>query len=76
LFASPNIIRAIKLRRMRWSGHVARIGEMRNAHSILVGKPESKRPLGRLRHRWEYNFKIDSEIGGCGVNASGSDRNQ
>jgi hypothetical protein len=49
LYASPNIIRMIKFRRMRWAGHVSRTGEMRNAYSILVGKPEGKRLLGRPR---------------------------
>jgi hypothetical protein len=50
---------------MRWAGHVARMGEDRGAHSVLVGKPEGKRPLGRLRHRWEDNIKMDlQEVGG------------
>jgi hypothetical protein len=52
LFSSPNIIRMIKSRRMRWAGHVARMGETRNAYRILVGKREGKRPLGRPRHWW------------------------
>jgi hypothetical protein len=52
LYASPNIIRVIKSRRMRWAGHVSRMGEMRNAYKILVGKPEGKRPLGRPKRRW------------------------
>jgi hypothetical protein len=47
LYSSPSIIRMIKLRRMRWAGHAARMGEKRNAYRILVGKPEGKRPLGR-----------------------------
>jgi hypothetical protein len=47
LYSSPNIIRMIKSRRMRWAGHVARMGETRNAYRILVGKPEGNRPLGR-----------------------------
>jgi hypothetical protein len=65
LYSSPNIIRMIKSRRMRWAGHVARIGEKRNAYRILVGKPEGKRPLGRPRHMWMDNIKIDlREIGG------------
>ena len=46
LYSSPNIVRVIKLRRMRWAGHVARMGEERGAYSVLVGKPEGKRPLG------------------------------
>jgi hypothetical protein len=49
----------IKLRRMRWSGHVAQMGEKRNAYRILVGKPEGKRPLGRSRCRWVNNIKLD-----------------
>jgi hypothetical protein len=52
-FASPNVIRVMKSRRMRWAGNVACMGEMRNAYSILVGKPEGKRRLGRHRCRWE-----------------------
>jgi hypothetical protein len=59
LYSSPNIIRMIKSRRMRWAGHVARMGETRNACRILVGKPEGKRPLGRPRRRWVDNIKID-----------------
>jgi hypothetical protein len=50
VYSSPNIIRMIKSRRMRWAGHVTRMGEKRNAYRILVGKPEEKRPLGRPRH--------------------------
>jgi hypothetical protein len=49
----------IKSRRMRWAGHIARIGENRNAYRILVGRPEEKGPLGRPRFRWVDNFKID-----------------
>jgi hypothetical protein len=52
LYSSPNIIRLIKFRRMRWAEHVARMGETRKAYKILVGKPEGKRPLGRPRRRW------------------------
>jgi hypothetical protein len=51
LYSSPRIIRIIKSRRMRWAGHVARMGEKRTAYRLLVGKPEGKRPLGRPRHR-------------------------
>jgi hypothetical protein len=58
LYSSPNIIRMIKSRRMRWAGHVARMGELRNAHNIL-GKPEGKRTLRRTRRRWEDNIKMD-----------------
>jgi hypothetical protein len=49
----------IKLMMMRWAGHVARIGEKRNAYRILVTKPEGRRPLGRPRHRWVDNIKMD-----------------
>ena len=53
---------------MRWAGHVARMGEGRGVHRVLVGKPEGKRPLGRHRSRWEDNIKMDlQEVGGgCG----------
>jgi ribosome biogenesis protein Tsr3 len=63
----PSIIRRIKSRRMRRVGHVARVGEKRNAYRLLVGKPEGKRPLGRARRRWLDNIKMDLlEIGwGC-----------
>jgi hypothetical protein len=58
----------IKSRRMRWAGHVARMGETRNAYRILVGKPEEKRPLGRPRRRWVDNIMIDlREIGWDGI---------
>jgi hypothetical protein len=59
LYSSPNIIRMIKSRRMKWTGHLARMGETRNAYRILLGKPEGKRPLGRPRRRWVDNIKID-----------------
>jgi hypothetical protein len=59
LYSLPDIIRMIKLRRMRWAGHVARMGKKRNPYTILVGKAEGKRPLGRPRHRWVDNIKID-----------------
>jgi hypothetical protein len=52
LYSSPDIIWQIKSRRMRWAGHVARMGEGRNVYRVLVGKPEGKRPLGRPRRRW------------------------
>ena len=51
LYSSPNIVRVIKSRRMRWVGHVTRMEEGRGVHKVLVGKPEGKRPLGRPRHR-------------------------
>ncbi|PNF30021.1 hypothetical protein B7P43_G05842, partial [Cryptotermes secundus] len=67
-YSSPGIIRMIESRRMRWAGHVARTGEKRNAYRILVGKPEGKRPLGRPRHRWVDNIKMDlREIGWDGM---------
>jgi len=53
LYLSPNIFRVIKSRRMRWAGHVTRIGERRGLYRVLVGKPEGKKPLGRPRHRWK-----------------------
>jgi hypothetical protein len=59
LYGWPSIIRMIKLRRMRWAGHVARKGEKRTAYNILVRKPEEKRPLGRPRRRWQDNIKMD-----------------
>jgi hypothetical protein len=59
MYSSPSIIRMIKSRRMRWAGHVARMGEKRNAYRILVGKPEGKRPLERPRRRWVENIKLD-----------------
>jgi hypothetical protein len=59
LYASPNIIRVIKSSGMRCAGHVARMGEMRNAYNISVGKPEGKRPFGRPRRRWENNIGMD-----------------
>jgi hypothetical protein len=65
LYFSLSIIRINKSRRMRWAGHVARIGEKRNAYRILVGKPEGKRPLERPRHRWEDNIRmVNSNSGG------------
>jgi hypothetical protein len=64
LYPTPNIIRVIKSRRMRWAGHVARMGVGRGAYRILVGRPEGRRPLGRFRCRWEDNIKIDlQEVG-------------
>ena len=65
---SPNTVRLIKSRRMRWATHVARMEEGRGVHKVLVGKPEGKRPLGRPRRRREDNIKMDlEEVGrGCG----------
>jgi len=66
LYASPNTISVIQLRRMRWAGHVASMRERRCVYRVLVGKPEGKRPLKRLRHRWEDNIKTDLQEVGCG----------
>jgi hypothetical protein len=68
LYSSPDIIKQIKSRRMRWAGHVARVGEERKVYKVLVGKPEGKRPLGRPRRRWEDGIRMDlREIGLGGV---------
>jgi hypothetical protein len=68
LYSSPSIMRVIKARRMRWAGHVARMGEVRGACNICVGKPEGRRQVGRPRHKWEDNIKMDlREIGFGGV---------
>jgi hypothetical protein len=67
LYSSPDIIRQIKSRQMRWAGHVARMGEERKLYKVLVGKPEGERPLARPRRKWEHRIRIDlREIGlGC-----------
>jgi hypothetical protein len=70
LYSSPDIIRQIKSRRMRWVGHVARMGEGRNVYRVLVGKPEGKRPLERPRRIWEDGIKMDLReigLGGWGM---------
>jgi hypothetical protein len=66
LYSSPNSVRVIKWRRMRWAGHVARMGEGRGVYMVLVGKPEGKRQMGRPRRRWEDNIKMDLLEVGCG----------
>jgi len=66
LYSSPNIVRVIKSRRMRWAGNVARMCEEKGVYSVLVGKPEGMRPLGRPRHRWVDNIKMDLQEVGCG----------
>ncbi|KAJ4450327.1 hypothetical protein ANN_01747 [Periplaneta americana] len=64
LYSPPDIIRNIKSRRLRWAGHVARMGESRNAYRVLIRRPEGKRPLGRPKRRWEDNIKMDlREVG-------------
>jgi hypothetical protein len=69
LYSSPNIVRVVKARRLRWAGHVARMGEEIGIYRVLVGKPDGKRPLGRPRRRWEDNIKLDfREIGIDGAN--------
>ena len=59
LYSSPNIVRVIKSGRMRWAGHVARMGEGRGVYRVLLGKPEGRRPLGRPRRRWVDNIRVD-----------------
>jgi len=66
LYVSPNIAQVIKSGRMRGAGHVARMREVRGAYRVLLGTPEGKRPLGKPRHRWEDNIKIDLQEVGCG----------
>jgi hypothetical protein len=69
-YSSPNIIRMIKSRKVRWAGHVARMGEKKNAYRISVAKPERKRPVGRPRRKWVDNIKIHvylREIGWDGM---------
>jgi hypothetical protein len=67
LYSSPNIIRVTKLRRMRWAGQVARMGERRGAYRILVGRLEGRRPLGTPRRGWEDNIKMDLHEVGWGA---------
>jgi len=66
LYSSPNIVRVIKSRRMRWAGHVARMGEEREVYKLLLGKPEGRRPLRRPRRRWVDNIIMDLLEVGCG----------
>jgi len=66
LYSSPNIVRVIKSRKLRWAGHVARMGEERGVYRVLVGKPEGKRPLGRPRRRWVDNIRMNLQEVGCG----------
>jgi hypothetical protein len=78
LYSSPSIIRIIKARRKRWAGHVARMRDRRNSYRLLVGKPEGRRPLGRPRHRWLDNIRMDllevgwGEVDWIGLDWSGS----
>jgi hypothetical protein len=72
MYSSPSIIRILKSRRMRWAGHVARMGEKRNAYRLLEGKPEGRRPLGRPRRRWVDNIRMDlGEVGWGDVDWTG-----
>jgi hypothetical protein len=69
LYSSPNIVRVIISRSLRWAGHVARMEKTKGVYRVLVGNPEGKRPLGRPRCRWEDNIKLDlREIGIDGAN--------
>jgi hypothetical protein len=64
LYFSPTIIRVMKLRKVRWAGHVARMGDRTGTYRVLVGKPEGKRPVGRPRRGWDDNIKMDlQEVG-------------
>ena len=65
LYCSPNIVRVIKSRRMRWAAHVACMGEERGVYRVLVRKPEGRRPLGRPRRRWVDNIRVDLQEVGC-----------
>jgi hypothetical protein len=77
LYSSPSVIGIIKSRRMRWAGHVARMGKKRNAYRLLVGKPEGKRPLGRPRRRWVDNIRMDlGEVGWSDVDWIGLDQDR
>jgi hypothetical protein len=67
LYSLTNIVRVIKSRRLRWAGHVARMGEGRGVYRVLVGKPEGKRPLGRPRRRWEDDIRMDLQESGMWV---------
>jgi hypothetical protein len=63
LYCSPNTVRVINSRKMRWAGHVARMGEERGVYRVLVGKPEGKKPMGRPRRRWVDNRMDLQEVG-------------
>jgi len=65
-YRSPNIVRVIKSRGMRWAGHIVCMGERRGVYRVLVREHEGKRPLGRPRRRWEDNIKMNLQEVGCG----------
>ena len=75
MYSSPNIIRVIKSRIMRWTGHVERMGERRGVYGVLVGKPEGKRPLGRPRRKWEDKIRwiFRKRDVGCGLDRADSE---
>jgi len=62
LYRSPNVVRVIKSRRLRWAGHIARMEDGSSSFKILTGKPTGKRPLGRPRSRWKHNIRLDLEV--------------
>jgi len=66
LYSSPNIVRVIKSRKVKWAGHVALMGEERGVYRVLLGRSEGKRPLGRPRRRWVDNIRMDLQELGCG----------
>jgi len=66
LYSSPTIVRVLKSRRIRWAGHVARMGEERGVYRVLVGKPEGRRSLGTPKRRWVDNIRMDLQEVGCG----------
>jgi len=72
LYSSPNIVRVIKSRRMRWAGHVARMADRRGVYRVFVGKPERNRPFGRPRRRWNDNGSSGSRVWGYGLDRGGS----
>ena len=79
LYSSPNLIKKLKSKRLKWAGHVARMGNSGSAYKILVGTPECKRPSGKPRRRWEDNIKMDLREVGCDPRdwiALGEDRDQ
>ena len=79
LYSSPNVFRVIKSRRMRWTGHVARMGDRKGTFEVLVGRPQGRRPLGRIRRKWGDNSKMDLQLvewGGMECVALAQDRDR